>query len=163
MFKERSKKIKEKIISPKEKIVAEFGVASSYSGFWIFLGIVVLIISLIFIDKFWLGLLLGLALVVYGLYLKTAYFYFLTDKRAIFYFQFFRTELTSIDYQKITDLIVRENFLEKIFFGSGDLAINTAGAPREEAVFSHIANPHNLKRKIDEIKSSLKNKSETNP
>lgn len=59
-----------------------------------------------------------------------------------------------IDYQKITDLNVRENFLEKIFFGSGNLAINTAGTPKEEIIFSHIAEPHLLKIKLDEIHQS---------
>lgn len=147
-------KIKEKIISPDEKILVEFGVAGTYSGFWIFLGILIGVISLILISWLWLGLLLAVALIAYSFYLKAAYFYFLTDKRVIFYFQFLRTELTSIDYQKITDISVRENFLEKIFFDSGNLAINTAGGPKEEIIFSHIADPHFVKKKLDEIKSS---------
>ena len=160
-LKMKKEEIKREIISPDEKILVEFGIADTYSGFWIFLGIVILIISLIFIRELWLGLFLGLALIGYGFYLKSAYFYFLTEKRAIYYFRFFHTQLTSVDYQKITDLNVRENFLEKIFFASGDLAINTAGTQREEIILKHVANPHNLKIKLNEIKSSIKSKSET--
>ncbi len=161
MFDERRKRIKEKIISSDEKILLEFGVAKIYSNFWVFLGFLIsvagLIVSLFFISDFWLAILLGLALVGYGFYLQKAYFYFLTNKRAIYYWRFFSTELISIDYQKITDIKVKENFLEKIFFGSGNLLINTAGTPKEEIVFSHIADPHIIKRKLEEIKSrSLK-------
>jgi uncharacterized membrane protein YdbT with pleckstrin-like domain len=160
MSEERKKKIKEKIISPQEKILAEFGVAKIYSGFWIFLGFLILIISVIvslfYISDFWLAILFGLALIFYGFYLRLAYFYFITDKRLVYYYQFLHTQLISVDYQKITDLSVKENFLEKIFFGSGNLAINTAGGPKEEIIFSHIDNPHFIKRKIDEIISSQK-------
>lgn len=154
MFVLRRKKIKEKIISADEKILVEFGVAKAYANFWIFLGMVILFISLIFIKELWLAILLGLSLLAYGFYLKAAYFYFLTDKRIICYYQFLRTELTSIDYQKITDVNVKENFLEKIFLNSGSLAINTAGTPKEEIVFTHLAAPHLLKKKLDEIKSA---------
>jgi len=151
-----SEKIKKKIFLPEEKILAEFGVAKIYSGFWIFLGFLILIvgviISLFFTSDFWLVILLGVALICYGFYLRSAYFYFLTDKRAIFYFRFFSTEMISVDYQKITDISIRENFLEKIFLGSGDLAINTAGTPKEEIIFKHIANPYLLKIKIDEVR-----------
>ncbi len=148
--------MKNKIISPNEKILIEFGVAKTYSGFWIFLGLLILfgglILTLFFISDFWLIIILGLALIAYGFYLRLAYFYFLTNKRIIFYYRFFHTHLVSIDYQKITDINVKENFLERIFLGSGNLAINTAGTPKEEIVFYHIANPHLIKRKLDEIK-----------
>ncbi|MFN3301753.1 MAG: PH domain-containing protein [Patescibacteria group bacterium] len=150
------REIKEKIILPDEKVLVEFGVAKTYSGFWIFLGFLILIVSifvsLFFISDFWLTIFLALGLIGYGFYLRSAYFYFLTDKRAIFYWRFLSTQLISVDYQKITDISVRENFLEKIFFGSGELVINTAGTPKEEIVFSHILNPHLIKRKLDEIR-----------
>lgn len=153
-----NKNFKEKIILPDEKVLVEFGISRVYSGFWFFLGFLILIssiiISLFFIRDFLLALLVGLFLIGYGFYLKKSYFYFLTDKRVIFYFRFLSTQLTSIDYQKITDINVRENFLEKIFFGSGDLAINTAGMPKEEIVFTHVNDPYGLKRKLDEIRSA---------
>ena len=149
----RIKKIKEKIISPEEKVLIEFGIAENYARFWIFLGILTGAISLIFVEQRWLGLLLAITLIVYGFYLKFAYFYFLTDKRLIFYYHFFNTEMITIDYQKITDISARENFLERIFLGSGNLSINTAGGPKEEIIFSHIANPYDLKRRLNEIRS----------
>ena len=148
--------IKEKFILPNEKILIKFGVSKIYSGFWIFLGILILIasiiVSLFFISDFWLAIFLGFALICHGFYLRLAYFYFLTDKRIIYYYRFFHTNLVSVDYKKITDLNVKENFLEKIFFGSGNLAINTAGGPKEEIIFYHIDNPHQIKNKLDEIK-----------
>jgi len=152
MFESRLEKIEKKIINSDEKILVKFGVARAYFSFWIFLGIVVLVISLIFIKDLWLALLLGLYLIGYGFYLKAAYYYFFTDKRIIYYHQFFGTDLISIDYQKITDMNVKENFLEKIFLNSGNLAINTSGTPKEEIVFAHISDPHLFKKKLDEIK-----------
>lgn len=151
MFESRLEKIEKKIINSDEKILVKFGVARAYFSFWIFLGIVVLVISLIFIKDLWLALLLGLYLIGYGFYLKAAYYYFFTDKRIIHYHQFFGTDLISIDYQKITDMNVKENFLEKIFLNSGNLAINTSGTPKEEIVFTHISDPHLFKKKLDEI------------
>lgn len=161
MSKNRREKIKGKIISPDEKILAEFGVAKIYTGFFIFLGLIILIVavvvSLFFMSDFWLASFLGLAALAHSLYLRVAYFYFLTDKRIIYYYRFLSTKLVSIDYQKITDLNVRENFLEKIFFGSGNLAINTAGTSKEEIVFFHVANPHYLKKIIDQASKKIKN------
>lgn len=51
---------------------------------------------------------------------------------------------------------MKENFLEKVFLGSGNLAINTAGTSQEEIVLKHIANPYDVKKKIEEIKSLMK-------
>ncbi len=78
-FVSRRKKIKEKIILPDEKILFEFGIAKNYANFWIFLGVIILVISLIFVRDFWLAI-FGLVFIGYSFYLKNAYFYFLTDK-----------------------------------------------------------------------------------
>ncbi|MCX7779051.1 MAG: PH domain-containing protein [Patescibacteria group bacterium] len=156
MFQLSEKEIQTKIILSNEKILAQFGIAKTYVHFWIVLGVLILIISMLislfFISDFWLAILLGLAIIGYAFYLSLAYFYFLTDQRIIFYYRFFHTHLVSINYKDITDLNVRESFFEKIFFDSGNLVINTAGTPQEEIIFLHIAQPHLIKRKIEEIK-----------
>ncbi|MBS4033669.1 MAG: PH domain-containing protein [Ignavibacterium sp.] len=155
MFDLRLGKIRKKIIGPDEKIILEFCVAKKYSNFWLILGLIILLISLVFIRDLFILILLAISLFGYSFYLKTAYYYFLTDKKIIFYYQFFSSYFISVDYHKITDLNVRENFFEKTLLQSGDLAVNTAGGPKEEITFNHVASSYLIKKQIDELKIKI--------
>lgn len=89
MFEQRRKKIKDKILMSDEKVLAEFGPADTYTDFWLFLGLVISVISSIFISWLWIGLFLGVSLIAFSFYLKASYLYFFTKSADCFLLSIF--------------------------------------------------------------------------
>lgn len=87
-------------------------------------------------------------------YLKKSHQYFLTKKRIISVRGLLSREVISIDFAKITDIKVEENFWERIFFNSGKLIIETAGQEGPELILERVEDPFLIKRRIDEIQGN---------
>ena len=77
----------------------------------------------------------------------------LTNKRILIHKGWLSTQAISVDYNKITDIIVVEPFFSRIFYKSGHLAINTAGTGLHEIVLRNIPTPYETKKIISGIKN----------
>ncbi len=138
----------QKVLSKDEIIKEEFSISNRYiniwGGFWtIVLGIFTLAL---------LGLGAIFPAFYYFFYLKKANIYAFTNKRVLIHRGWLSTNLTSIDYNKITDVFVSESFFQRLLTKSGTIAINTAGSGGEEVVLYNVANPYKLKKLLDELK-----------
>ncbi|MBD3248041.1 PH domain-containing protein [Candidatus Falkowbacteria bacterium] len=98
---------------------------------------------------------LPLLLFYYQYYLRTANYYVVTDKRMIFKRGWLSTEVESIHYERVTDILVKQSFLDKIIFATGNIFISTAGSEGYQAELLHIRNPHKFKKMIYDLKSEF--------
>jgi len=142
----------EKVLSPGEEIKYEFGLGKNYitltTVFKIILGIIFLFI-----------LPIGLVIILLGLfsywYLQVANKFAFTNKRVLIHRGWLSTNLISIDYDKITDVVVYEPFLNKILYGIGDLSIRTAST--EHAILDRVDKPYEVKKILDSLKGNKTN------
>jgi hypothetical protein len=58
----------------------------------------------------------------------------------------------SADYQKVTDVMVAEPFLNRIIYHTGSLEIDSAGTNRENIVLNHVERPYEIKKKLNELR-----------
>jgi uncharacterized membrane protein YdbT with pleckstrin-like domain len=138
----------QKILSKDEIVKEEFSISQKYINIWgTFWTIIMGLFTII---------LLGAGALIpafyYFFYLKKANVYAFTNKRILIHRGWLSTNLTSIDYAKITDVFVSEGILQKLITKSGTLKINTAGSGGEEVVLNNVANPYKLKKLLDELK-----------
>lgn len=149
-------KIWERALIPQEEVKYEFSISSRYRNLCFILSAIVGI---------WL---VGIKVYIAGLgiiLLSGFYFYFLipwsnafafTNKRVLIHRGWLGSNLISIDYDKITDIVVEENVIDKFITHSGNLIINTAGTgfpeTKQGQKISHIASPYEVKKKLDEIR-----------
>jgi len=142
-----------KILSPEEKIRYQFSLGKHYldriRDFWVVLGIFL-------IPLFGLGIIFIINGFFLYWYMKKTNNYAFTNKRVLILRGWLSTTLVSIDYDKITDVTVEENFYQKLIFRTGRLLIDTAGSDfhEEEFVLNNIEDPYQIKRKLDEIREN---------
>jgi len=144
-------KIWDKVLNQNEKIKYEFSIGKIYRHFNLLicgsLGILMLIIF------FPIGIIYFLFVVFYfGWYLEKANAYAFTDRRILIHKGWLSTSLISVDYQKITDIKVKEPFFYKLLCKSGYLLVNTAGTGTHEIILEHIQDPYEVKKKLDNIR-----------
>ena len=143
-------KIWNRTLGADEKIEFEFSIGRGYVKFGL---IAWAIISVPLLILFGLGILTFLiALFYFGFYLKKANAYAFTNKRVLIHKGWLSTQLTSIDYSKITDVLVQEPFFDRVITHTGHIAINTAGTTLHEGILKHIESPYELKKKLDSLK-----------
>lgn len=163
-----TKKIWDKVLSPGEEVKFEFSLGEKYLSYfkygWVSFGFLFLILGLIFLGKpsslfkiFGLVLILvGATLIAIGFlgawYLKRANNFAFTQKRILILRGWLSTQLVSIDYDKITNIKVEQNFFEKLVFNTGKLIIDTAGTDLPEVILTNIENPYQIKKKLDEAR-----------
>lgn len=149
-----NEKIWDKTLNSDEKVEFEFSIGQRYLKVQLIIwGIVSVPLLLIF----GLGIIVfSIALFNYFFYQKTANVYVLTNKRILIHKGWLSTNTTSVEYQKITDIHVREPFFDRVISHSGAIAINTAGSGSLEIVLKNIESPYNVKKRIDELKDKVK-------
>ncbi len=146
------KKTWQKILNPDEKVEHEFSISDRYRMI-LLIGSGIISVILIIVPPHIVGIFaLLLVIFYYGFYIKVANAYAFTNKRIIVHRGWLATEVTSIDYEKITDVSVNQPFLDKFITYTGDLIINTAGAPFPEVILKHISRPYELKKKLDKLR-----------
>jgi len=157
--------VEQNLIAPNEKIRYQFGLGSFYSQmnvapFFVF-GILAFIITGFINDPPFLSIIIGLLgvfLIIIGFafnhYYKTAFKYIFTDRRVIIYNGWLSSKTISLDYDKITDIRVIQDYWEKLFYQTGTLTIDTAGsaADGEEIVLKNINNPYQIKQALDQLR-----------
>lgn len=157
------KKIWEKALNPDEVIQCEFSIGDRYRKFWLWLwGSIIAVISFgamltsVKVGVWFLIITGTLLFFYYGFYLKAANAYAFTNKRILIHRGWLSTHTITVDYDKITDVTVREPFLDRIITKSGYLYINTAGTSTQEIVLRYISSPYETKKKLDAIRSGSK-------
>lgn len=142
----------EKVLSQGEEIKYEFGLGKNYITITTILKIILGIIFL-FIPP------IGLVIILLGIfnywYLGIANKFAFTNKRVLIYRGWLSTNLISIDYDKITDVVVYEPFINKIVYGIGDISIRTASERQGE--LDYIDQPYEVKKILDSLKGHKTN------
>jgi uncharacterized membrane protein YdbT with pleckstrin-like domain len=144
-----NEKVWDKILSPNEEVKYEFSIGKQYIKTYL---IIWAIISLPFVFAVVGVFMFALAFLYLKIYLPKANIYGFTNKRVLIHRGFFSTDLVSVDYNKITDVTVRVSFLDKTFTKSGQICINTAGGMGKEIILQHVANPYEIKKKLDGLR-----------
>lgn len=101
---------------------------------------------------------LGLIIILIGVfyfdyYLKVANAYALTDTRILIHRGWLSTDTISVEYKNITDIRVKEPFIERLLAKTGEISINTAGSGATEIVLKHIQAPYELRKRLEKIKN----------
>lgn len=100
-----------------------------------------------------------LLLFYYQYYLRISNRYILTNSRLIFKRGWLSTEVESIHYDRITDVMVKQGFWQRFIFSAGNIYVNTAGGEDYEAKLMNIDDPHKIKKLIYGLKKTyMKNK-----
>lgn len=151
-------------LRPQEKVIEEFGVSIKYTVLLGIIGGIILGIALIFrlvrADVYYsaaqaLGILgpfvlstttiaiglIGLYLIIFGLFLRISYRYYLTTERVISSIGFFTQRIVSAEYKTVSDLIIRQDAISHFLLGTGTLGVNTFGGQPEEVELANIDNP----------------------
>jgi uncharacterized membrane protein YdbT with pleckstrin-like domain len=144
-----------KYLLPDEKIEYECGVSTKYILYSLFILIllsifmipivIVLIFPIFFIIDYFFYIVF---------YLKLAYKYAFTNKRIIAQIGWLSLQSITIDYSKITDVVVQQTFLGRILTKSGNLFINTSGSSNHELIIKDIDNPYQVKQILDKLVNS---------
>jgi uncharacterized membrane protein YdbT with pleckstrin-like domain len=144
----------DKTLNPSEQVKFEFSIGNRYRTTGM-ISMIILGAILLFVN--WVPALFFILVGVfyYGYYLKASNAYAFTDRRVLVHKGWLSTKMITTEYQKITDVTVSEEILQKWVFGTGGLAINTAGSRGEEIVLHHIERPYEVKKKLDELRGSL--------
>jgi len=159
------KKIWDKVLSNEEKVEFEFSISDRYCkfNFWFYslinLFFILAIFSLLLTQSkataFMFFVFFEAALwFKFLFYLKASNAYAFTNKRVLIHRGWLNTGVISIDYDKITDIMVIEPFIERILFKTGALKVNTAGTGSHEVVLWYISEPYEIKKKLDLIRST---------
>ena len=142
-------KLWKKVLSEDERIEYEFSISPRliYVNlvFWFVVGIATVWIYGVGVAVFFV------ALVYYGWFLRVANAYAFTNKRVLIYRGWLSTNLTSVDFSRITDIEVNQGFSERIMYNVGTIYINTAGAAAHEVVLTRVQDPYGLKQKLADL------------
>lgn len=147
-------KIWQKVLNPHEEVKYEFTVSKRYR-YWIAVsaGILFGLLSIILPP---LGIPLLILTLFHSLfYMQRANIYAFTTDRIVIHQGWLSTKMTTVDYNKITDIHVNEPLLERVLYKTGNLAINTAGSSKLEIVLKNIERPFEVKKKLDEFRKHL--------
>jgi uncharacterized membrane protein YdbT with pleckstrin-like domain len=145
-----------KVLGVGEKVEWEFSLSSRYLNFniffWTVIALTVLMFGFYHIAFFIAGIWVFLGGYFYfGLYLRWANSFAFTNKRILIHRGWLSTSMVSVDYSKITDLEVRQSFVERLVYNSGILFVNTAGSTGQEIILSKVGEPYLLKKKLAEL------------
>jgi uncharacterized membrane protein YdbT with pleckstrin-like domain len=153
------------VLAPDEELKKEYSISIKYRITFIILFLLLSIFLIVNANKevkmFYYTtcisaiLVFVLALLYFGFYLGVAYSYALTNKRILVSVGWLSKKLTSVDYDKITDITIEEPFFERFITKTGNLLINTAGTPLPEIRIIHVSFPKEIKREIEMLKSGL--------
>jgi uncharacterized membrane protein YdbT with pleckstrin-like domain len=154
-----------KLLNSGEKIKHEFTVSKQYRNY--IMGEYLVILGLFTSLLLWLfseyafslnfPIITILVSILYPhVYLKLAHSYAFTNQRVLARDGLFATKTTSVEYDKITDVSVRESFIERMFTHTGTVLINTAGSASHEVKLRNVDDPYRVKKMIDQAQGLSK-------
>lgn len=74
--------------------------------------------------------------------------YYITNKKIIYEYTFLANNVSNVEYSKIQDLHLRQNFIEKMF-DIGVIELNTSGSNKTEIKIKGVKNPSEIKTLIE--------------
>ena len=148
----QNEKIWEKVLGSDEKIEYEFSIGDRYLKVFFVVSSIIIAFFFFTVDKYSATVLFALVWFYSSFYARVANVYALSNKRILMHTGWLSTNLVSVEYSKITDIVVGEPFFERFITRSGYLKINTAGTSSEEIILNHIEEPFEVKKKIDALK-----------
>lgn len=145
----RYEKIWKKVLGEGEKVEYEFSIGDKYIKFGLICWGIICVPLL-----FALGLELVVFIIIFlsYMYMKFANAYALTNKRVLIHKGLLSTKTISVDYKKITDVLISEPFFDRIITHTGHMVINTAGTGDVEIILKHVQSPYEVKKKLDSLK-----------
>lgn len=93
-------------------------------------------------------LIMAIGLALPPLYLAFFVRYAITGRRVMSREGVLHKEFITVDLPAITDITIRESFLERLFTRSGAVYINTAGSDQIELPLRHVSRPFDRRRDI---------------
>lgn len=141
-------------LSSGEEVKLECGLGQHYlqTGFIFSLSIGI-VLSILIVGIF----IIIWALVYWKFYLPRAFRFALTDRRVLVHRGLLNTSLISIDYKKITDVQLKEDFIEKHLFSTGTILINTAGTTYHEVIIDKLADAVEFKQQLESLRQQQTN------
>lgn len=147
-----------KVLAQGEEVKYEFSIGQKYlnlfmwlvGGFFGFCGLINIFISAPMGIVFFV--ISGIAIFYYKVYVPKSNAYAFTNKRVMIHKGWLSTAVTSINYDKITDIVVSEAFFDRIWSKTGTIKISTAGSNGTEVVLKHIENPYKVKIELDNLR-----------
>lgn len=109
---------------------------------WYYLGGYILGFLLIF------AYFIGVLIIILIEFVRRGNSYYITNKRAIHEFTFLSRKISSTTYDKIQDLHMTQNIIERLV-GIGTIHINTAGTHFIEIKFKGVKEPISIKRLLE--------------
>lgn len=79
--------------------------------------------------------------------IRRSHNYYLTNKRIIYDYTFMSRKITSINYNNVRNIDLKQSFIQRIF-NIGNLYIDTSGSSGTEMIIKGIKDPREFKRKI---------------
>ena len=150
---ERHARYWQRFLLPGEKVIHTFGVSGLYIAvFWggpLLLALVSAVV--VGVSSPVLG---GLLLVVVAtslipiLYLLYFVHYAITDRRVMSREGIFHKRFVTVGLRSVTDVMVREPFLQRLITRTGTIGINTAGSPGVELYYRHVRHPFERRKDI---------------
>lgn len=143
----------QRFLLPEERLVHTFGISRTYLTMFFFVpaaGVLAFGIALSAIGELVgsLFLLAGVGMLLPAFFMWFFVHYAITDRRVMSREGILSKHSVSVDLATITDLVIREPFLERLLTRSGTIGVNTAGSPRVELLFRHVANPFDRKQDL---------------
>lgn len=153
----------QKVLNGDEKVEHEFSIGTGYVRTrligWGLLALVVYVIGNWIFSQWWFfdrGFFLSISagLLLWGaafhwLYAKKSHAYAFTNKRVIVHRGWLSTKTVTVDYNRISDVSVKEGWFEKTVSGTGTLTISNSGD--NEVVLDNVDAPYELKKILDRL------------
>jgi uncharacterized membrane protein YdbT with pleckstrin-like domain len=144
----RYQKVWDRNLVSGEEVLFEFSISDRFRNVNLAFAI---LISIPLVALYGVGLLtLAVSWFTLGFYLKAANAYALTNRRMIIKRGWLSTHTISIEYDRITDVSIKQPFFERLLYKTGTLYVNTAGTEVHEVLLTHIERPYELKKRLNE-------------
>ncbi len=138
----------------KAYIRSKFAIYLLFPGV-LFLGVGLGIAWLFGLGRIW-ALVLGLGFMFLSAILKTMHVYHanryvLTTRRVIIKKGLFSVKLTAALFDKITNLVVDQSIVDRLFLHHGTIIVNTAGVSKGEITLKYVDYPLELKNLLERL------------
>lgn len=132
-----------RFLAPGERVVAVLEYANSQLVWDIFLGLAVFFFFYPFASA--IGLILGVFVLIQGLYKKITLRYIITEKRVVIKRGLIGQSTVSAEYAKVTDVVVKQGVVGRLLLRTGTIILNTAGTDMSEVVLRWVQDPFKSK------------------
>jgi len=95
-------------------------------------------------------LIIPIFFIFYAEWKRKATVYAITNKRVLYDYSFFAKETSSISFDKIQDIHMKQNFIETIL-NTGNIYFNSSGSGIIEIAFRGVEKPNEIRKTVNEL------------